>query len=119
MNTTHAYKLFVDDMRPIPAGWLGARTVSEAISVLANLPIKEISLDHDIIFPRTGSDLYQALSTETFRGVAYYVAQMPADWRPKVRIHTANVGAARTLCDILKLDFNEAYRFYSPENYRD
>ncbi len=114
----HSYKLFVDDMRAIPAGWLGARTVSEAISVLAVLPIREISLDHDIIYPRSGDNLYQALSQETFKGVAYYLAQMPESDRPIIRIHTANVGAARSMCDILKLDFDTTYRHYDEGGFK-
>ena len=114
---SHSYRLFVDDMRPIPTGWIGARSVSEAIAVLATLPIREVSLDHDIIYPRHGTDLYQALSYETFRGVAYYIATMLP--MPGVRIHTANAGAAKTLCDILKLDFDKTYKFYSPENYKE
>lgn len=113
----HSYRLFIDDQRPIPAGWLGARTVSEAIAVLAVLPIREVSLDHDIIFPRSGSDLYQALSSETFKGVAYYIAQMPDADRPIVRIHTANVGAGKTMCDILNVDFDQTYRHYDQGGY--
>lgn len=116
---SHSYKLFVDDMREIPPGWIGARTVSEAIAVLAALPISHVSLDHDIIFPRSGAGLYQSLSLETFRGVAHYIAAMPADKRPQIRVHTANVGAGKTLCDILGVKFEEAYRFYSPESYRE
>lgn len=116
--SSHSYRLFVDDMRPIPSGWIGARTVSEAIAVLAVLPVREVSLDHDIIFPRSGADLYQALSQETFKGVAYYLAQMPEADRPKViRIHTANVGAAKAMCDILKLNFDESYKHYDQGNY--
>ena len=115
----HSYRLFVDDMRPIPPEWLGVRTVSEAISVLAILPIREVSLDHDIIFPRSGADLYQALSQETFKGVAYYIAQMPETDRPIVRIHTANVGAAKSMCDILKLDFNKSYCHYDQGGYNE
>lgn len=116
---SHSYKLFVDDMREIPAGWIGARSVSEAIAVLATLPISHVSLDHDIIFPRHGVGLYQALSMETFKGVAYYIATMPTGCRPHVRVHTANAGAAMTLCTILGVNFDETYKFYSPESYKD
>jgi hypothetical protein len=76
---SHSYKLFVDDMREIPPGWIGARTVSEAIAVLACLPISHVSLDHDIIYPRSGVGLYQALAMENYRGVAYYIAAMPLE----------------------------------------
>lgn len=116
---SHTYKLFVDDMREIPPGWIGARTVSEAIAVLANLPISHVSLDHDIIFPRSGTSLYQALSNENFRGVAYYIAAMDSTRMPAVRIHTANVGAAHTMCDIMGVPFEDTYQFYTPESYRE
>lgn len=112
-----SYKLFVDDMRPIPDGWIGARTVSEAIAVLQALHVTHLSLDHDIVFPKQGVDNYQALSHETFKGVAYYVATMALEARPHVRIHTANAGAAKTLCQILGLDFSTTYQFYTPESY--
>ncbi len=117
MIRTHSYKLFVDDMREAPKGWICARNVSEAIQVLASLPVSHLSLDHDILAPRNGTGLYQALSSETFKGVAYYISLMPKRLRPKIRIHTANAGAAMTLCQILGVKFNEAYKFYTPESY--
>lgn len=113
----NSYKLFVDDMRDIPAGWIGARTVSEAIAILAALPISHISLDHDIIYPRSVMSDYQPLAQETFKGVAHYVALMDSKVRPQIRIHTANAGAAMTMCDILGLPFEDNYRFYTPESY--
>lgn len=109
------YRLFVDDMRSTPRGWIAARTVSEAIEVLSALPIREISLDHDIINPPAGKDLYQALSAETFRGVARYVSLMQK--RPKVRIHTANVGAAMSMCRFLRLPFNTTYKHFDEGGY--
>ena len=118
MGTVRSYKLFVDDMREIPEGWIGARTVSEAISLLANLSVSEVSLDHDIIARADNGSSYQALANETFKGVAYYIAAMPPEFRPKVRIHTANAGAAHSMCDILKLNFSDVYSHYQPENYK-
>lgn len=118
METVRSYKLFVDDMRAIPDGWIGARTVSEAISILANLRVSEVSLDHDIIARADNGSAYQALSQETYKGVAYYLATMPPESRPKIRIHTANAGAAHSMCDILKLNFADVYSHYQPENYK-
>lgn len=112
-----SYKLFIDDMRDIPTGWIGARNVSEAIAILATLPISHVSLDHDIIYPRGPLSEYQPLAQETFKGVAYYIAQMDDSVRPQVRIHTANAGAAKTMCGILGLAFETAYQFYTPESY--
>ncbi len=113
------YRLFVDDMRPIPSGWLGARTVSEAISILANLDVSEISLDHDVVFPLISkSENYMPLTTETFKGVAYYIASTHKKGL-KVRIHTSNAGAALTMCEILNLKFDQTYKPYAMGGYDD
>ena len=113
------YKLFIDDMRPIPNGWLGARTVSESITVLAQLDVSEVSLDHDIVSPMTPPLYgYQPLMNETFRGVAWYIAALPIEKRPKrIRIHTSNSGAAMTMCEIMGLDFKTTYKRFDPKDY--
>lgn len=115
------WKLFVDDARPIPHGWLGARTVSEAIAILAHLWVSEVSVDHDIVMQPTPADgNYHPLLHETFRGVAYYIAAMSAENRPtKIRVHTANAGAAHKMCEIMGLKFEEAYKLYDPADYAD
>ena len=112
MKRKRTYKLFVDDMREIPCGWIGSRTVSEAIAILHALPIREISLDHDILYNKSNGDTYQALSLETFRGVLYYIMTMKNNTRPKIRIHTSNAGAALVLCQMFKLNFEKTYRHY-------
>lgn len=112
------WRLFVDDHRPIPEGWIGCRTVSEAIRTLATLPVAEVSLDHDILFPASGASVYLPLSQETFMGVAYYIAAMPASARPRrVRVHTGNVGAAMSMCDVMGVRFDEAYKVYDMRDY--
>jgi len=90
-------KLFVDDVRNRPEGWYIARTVTDAIRILASMPVKEVSLDHDIAFQgRHGAEL------ETFEGVAWYIAGMAIDKRPViVYIHTANMLAAARMAQIL------------------
>lgn len=90
-------KLFVDDYRPCPEGWHLARTVTEAIRVLATQPVELVSLDHDIAFQgRHGIEL------ETFEGVAWYIAAMCVDDRPAcVMIHTGNPTAADRMFRIL------------------
>lgn len=92
-------KLFVDDYRPCPAGWHLARTVTEAIRVLATMPVEVVSLDHDIAFQgRHGIEL------ETFEGVAWYLAAMCVDERPRlVVIHTGNPTAASRMAGILEM----------------
>ena len=41
-------RLFVDDVRPCPVGWIVARTVSEAKALLATGRVESASLDHDM-----------------------------------------------------------------------
>jgi hypothetical protein len=41
-------KLYVDDQRPAPVGWLCARTVDEAIQYLMQGKVTEMSLDYDL-----------------------------------------------------------------------
>lgn len=119
MSEFKGYKVFVDDMRPIPPGWIGVRTVSEAIATLATLrPILAISLDHDILFPATRIDQYTPLMNETFKGVAYYIAAVP-ELRAvdDIRVHTSNAGAAKVMCDIMDLDFNVVYKRFDSRDY--
>lgn len=115
------FKLFVDDTRPIPKGWMGARTVSDTLRFLNNFsPIAEISLDHDILFPQHGVDRYAMYSAENYMGVAYYIAMMPPALRPRrVRIHSSNTGAALTMCQIMGLNFRETYRVYDEKDYQE
>lgn len=114
------FKLFVDDNREIPKGWMGARTVSDTLRFLYNFsPIAEISLDHDILFPQHGIDRYSMYSAENYMGVAFFIATLPKDkWPKKIRIHSSNVGAARTMCEIMGLDFAKTYKLYNPEDFK-
>lgn len=113
------YRVFIDDMRPIPDKWIGARTVSEAIAILATLhPIREISLDHDILFPAQRVDQYTPLMNETFKGVAHYIAKCPDLLeKAKIRIHSSNAGGAYTMCAIMGLDFQKAYKPFNHGEY--
>lgn len=55
--------LYVDDLRNIPDGFIGARTYEEAVSYLSSQTVNIISLDHDLgSYPdgtirKTGYDL--------------------------------------------------------------
>lgn len=106
-------KLFVDDICREPKGWHRARTVTEAIRILASMPVEEISLDHDIscFTPATGCT---HSSGETFMAVAYYVKLMKP--RPKVRIHTGNVEAGRQMADVLGVFYDN--RIYDSKDYK-
>jgi hypothetical protein len=83
-------KLYVDDIRKCPEGWTLARTNDKAIRLLHTMDVEEISLDHDICwYDRKNKNIQMA--EETFHPVAYYLATMPAERRPKkITLHTAN-----------------------------
>ena len=102
-----ALRLFVDDIRPAPAGWHLARSVTEAVRILATAParIVTVSVDHDIAHVEMADDgtEHRYACAETFEPVVRYIAIMPPGQRPdEVIIHTANVARAEALEALLK-----------------
>lgn len=101
-------KLFIDDLRCVPDNtWTLARTNTEAIRLLATGYIDEISIDHDICvvnFGQISVPLRRRLSIgeETFEPIAYYIAAMKPEDRPKkITIHSANYSASLRMIGIL------------------
>lgn len=41
-------KLYLNDLRACPEGWTLARNIREAVRLVADNPIEEMSLDHDL-----------------------------------------------------------------------
>ncbi len=87
-------RLFVDDVRAAPHGWVTVRTAEDAIRMLATFDVEEVSLDHD------------AGRKDTFQPVAYYIAARfggcPIVDIPKVTIHSNNYPGSRTMKAILE-----------------
>lgn len=50
-------KLWLDDLRPAPEGWVHARTAEEAIAILEGGAVEEVSLDHDLGDEAAGTGL--------------------------------------------------------------
>lgn len=132
-------QLFVDDHRACPKGWIPARTVTEAIRILATMDVDVVSLDHDIQCGdvSTGawtlkegvpdpSYLKPHTSPETFKAVAYYLAATMVhrssvrgtEDSPTVFIHTGNVEEGRKMAEILNIPFAAHYRYY-PQDFRE
>jgi hypothetical protein len=42
------FDVYMDDMRQIPGGWVGARTIEETQSLLESGRVRLLSLDHDM-----------------------------------------------------------------------
>lgn len=98
-------KLFVDDIRRAPEGWVPVRTNTEAIRMLATGNVVEISLDHDIYYQTPGEYLDAAVQLEeTYQAVAYYLALMKN--KPKIKFHTGNVNMGRRMAEIIGVPFD-------------
>ncbi|HMA92815.1 MAG TPA: cyclic-phosphate processing receiver domain-containing protein [Polyangiaceae bacterium] len=50
-------KVFLDDQRPAPKGWILARSADEAIDWLRRGEVTELSLDYDLGDPHFGTGL--------------------------------------------------------------
>lgn len=113
-------KLFVDDIRSCPDGWHAARTVTEAIRILATQDVKEISLDHDIthaILPgdpaENEKNTYQPVCCpETFEPVAWYLKAI--EFAGPITLHTANPAGAEKMKSILSGYFDITVRLGQP-----
>ncbi|MGO9837683.1 MAG: YpsA SLOG family protein [Polyangiaceae bacterium] len=78
-------RVWLDDVRPAPAGWTHAKTARETIALLAAGGVVEISLDHDLGDEATCGTGYE---------VACWIEEAVATRGfvpPAIRIHSANV----------------------------
>lgn len=95
-------RLFLDDVRQAPEGWVRAYTAQEAIDFLAAGGVGEISLDHDLGPPEagTGYDVATWIEEHAAAGVL-----PPLMWS----VHSANpVGRGR-----MEAALRSAERFWS------
>jgi len=91
-------KIYLDDIRPIPDGFVGCRTANEAIHMIKTCDVTYISFDHDLGEDKTGYDVACVIERLVVSGKI----KMPG-WN----IHSANpVGAQR-----IKMALESAERF--------
>ena len=87
-------KLYLDDVRPVPEGWVGAKTMLEATQILKESfsDITHLSFDHDLgDDDRNGTGYDVACFLE---GMVY--ATKTITTLPVMTVHSANpVGGAR------------------------
>lgn len=80
-------KLWLDDERPAPAGWVHVKTAQAAIDLIASGGIAEVSLDHDLGEPEAvvgnGYMVLVAMETMAAEGQGQ---RLPRE----IRVHTAN-----------------------------
>lgn len=99
-------KLWHDDVRPAPEGWVWCKTNEKAQEVLASAIVDECSLDHDLGAVPTGEMdprevLYlQGSAEETgLHLVEWMIANEKVP--PIVRIHSWNPPGAKRMADAL------------------
>ena len=83
-------KVWLDDQREAPEGWVHVRTPEEAIELLRGGEVEELSLDHDLGLDvgareRTGYDVLLWLEREVAAGRTAPPGVMT--------VHSGNVGA--------------------------
>ena len=98
-------KLWVDDVRPAPDGWVWVKSYDEAIKVLIENDVTDISLDHDLGMRVTGISkdgivFAREVEAKTGYDVACWIEQRLNDnpeWLPPlITSHSANpVGKRR------------------------
>lgn len=100
-------KLYVDDIRTGPYGWLTVRTISGAIDIIHRYgdSISHVSLDHDISIPVTIEGVTRPYPLpETFTVVAHYLTAhyktRSSKERPHVSVHSANPDGRKRIKEI-------------------
>ena len=84
MKKTEGIKIWVDDLRPVPTGYAGAKSVNEAIALIEEIEQKDgsiavIDLDHDLgDYAADGGDAIKLLdylaAREKFYPIAFHTA---------------------------------------------
>ena len=83
-------KIFLDDERPTPEGWVRAYWPEEVIRLLEKGGVLELSLDHDLGDDTRGTGydvilwIEQAVATRNFMA-------------PKIYVHSANASAVQKM----------------------
>ena len=81
-------KLWLDDERRPPKGWVWARTYGQAVSCLETGKFDEVSLDHDLGEDKTGYDVAVWLEERALDGTL---------GRLRWRVHSSNPEGARRM----------------------
>jgi len=61
-------KLYIDDTKPIPPGWVGVRSIGDAAFFMRNQTFSAISFDNDMGEEKEGADLANWLEQKLASG---------------------------------------------------
>lgn len=81
-------KLWIDDERVPPDGWVWAKTYEDAMDYINNHPVTHISFDHDLGQRKTGYDIAKHIEEMAVRGLMPQI-----DWS----VHSANPVGRRNI----------------------
>ncbi|QSQ12677.1 cyclic-phosphate processing receiver domain-containing protein [Myxococcus landrumensis] len=83
-------KVYLDDERPTPEGWVSARWPEDVIALLEGGQVAELSLDHDLGDDEHGTGYDVLLWLEEAVATRGFVP-------PRVRVHSANSSARQKM----------------------
>lgn len=83
-------KLYLDDLRPAPPGWVRVYWPDEAIALLKSGEVTDLSLDHDLGDDQRGTGYDVLLWIEEAVAVDGFKP-------PKITIHSANPAAVKRM----------------------
>lgn len=90
-------KLFLDDEREAPAGWVRVKSADLAVALLQENVFEVVSLDHDLGYTsnkfKTGYDVLCWIEEQV------YMNDYPL---PEIRVHTANPAARKKMENAVK-----------------
>ena len=95
INEAKKIKVYLDDERPEPKGWIRTYWPQEVIELLKTNTVSEISLDHDLGDDKrgTGYDVLLWIEEQVFTGSAKENGFIV----PKMTVHSANSSARRKM----------------------
>jgi hypothetical protein len=95
------FKVWLDDIRQAPVGWISCRWPEEVIELIKTGEVEEISLDHDLCDPFVYEQGYMSSTKErTGYDVLVWLEEQVMNngfVPPKIKIHTANPSAMKRM----------------------
>jgi hypothetical protein len=82
-------KIYLDDERPCPKGWIPVYTYQSCIDILQAFKPTHLSLDHDLGEEKTGYDVVKWIESKTFLDSKYQP--------PIMTIHSANPAGRKNM----------------------
>jgi hypothetical protein len=91
-NWIYIMKIFLDDERQTPEGWIRAYTVTEAVSYLSTRQVTHLSCDNDLGSLETSEEGFNVLNwleEQVFNDSAFPV--------PEITVHSSNASRVKSM----------------------